>query len=356
MLTVINVLFIFFLLVIVHELGHFFAARWANVRADRFQVGFGKSFIRLGQWGDTEFSVGPWPIGGFVAIHGMAPGDYAPEERAFQDAPLFKRAIVILAGPFMSLLLGYILFIVVGTTYGIMTLTEPPTFGTVQKDKVAWNAGIRDGDRVLAIEGEPVTKWDQLAERIHMSVDRPIQLTLERKGEQFSTIVVPEKDTVPDISDPLRPKKIQIGRIFCMPDMERKRVGVAGSVSTATAEFGGNIMLLVGTLTSKFAFESIGGPVAIVSVTSQASQRGFAEVLSLAGQLSLSLGVINLLPIPVLDGGHLFLYFVEFLRGGRRFSAAAQMRIQAAGLVILAAIFLLVMTLDITRLVSGTMP
>jgi len=354
--TFVTVIFIFFMLVVAHELGHMLAAKWCGMRVDRFQVGFGPPIVRLGSWGETEISIGPFPLGGFVAIHGMTPGDYFPEERAFHDAPLFKRMVAIAAGPFMSLVLAYVLFIVVGSAYGIMQVTDPIRFGEVAEGKVAYKAGIRAGDRVLQANSVQATSWGQLASIINGSAGKPLYLRLERSGHEFGVVVVPESARVPDISDPLHPKFVYKGRIFCAPAMKAVRVGIGESVSWSTLSFADNLKLLVGTIFSPFIKDSLGGPVAIVSAANKASQRGFADVLMLAGQLSLSLGIINLFPIPVLDGGYLLLLLVEFIRGGKRMSLKMQVGLQFAGVILILALLVFITSLDINRLINNTMP
>jgi regulator of sigma E protease len=355
-IVVIDVIFVFFLLVVAHEFGHFIVAKWARMRVDRFQVGFGPAFLRLGRWGETEFSVGPLPFGGFVAIHGMIPGDYAPEERAFQDAPLGKRMITIAAGPAMSLLLGYLLFIYVGAVYGIVDIVEPPQIGPVVEGRVADKAGVREGDRVLSIDGAATTSWEQVADKIHESVGKTLTFVLERDGERLSVQVVPQADQIIDFSRPLRPTKITVGRIFCMPATHRVRVGAGESVLAATSHFDATVKALLGTLFSPLIKDSIRGPVAIVSFASEVSKQGFAEVLELAGMLSLSLGIINLFPLPVLDGGYMMLFTIEWLRRGKKMSAKTQIGIQAAGFIILVILFALITSMDIQRLLKGQGP
>lgn len=354
--TVFNFVFVFFLLVLVHELGHFVVAKWSGMRVDRFQIGFGPALLRLGHWGETEFSIGPVPLGGFVAIHGMAPGDYPPEERAFYGASLFKRMATIFAGPAMSLLLGYALFVAVWSTYGMQRPSANAIIGRVVPGQVADRAGIREGDKVLSLNGMPIHAWEEFAAVVHDGAGHPLHVVLDRGGKQVAVTVTPQMAEIPDTTDPLHPKMVSFGRIFLEPQRERVRIGVVQTFEQATEFFFNNVKLMIGTLTSKFIAKSVGGVVAIGAATYDATKRGFADVLELAGMLSLSLGVINLIPLPVLDGGYLMLFTVEFLRRGKKISEAMQLRLQIAGVALLVLIFLVVTSLDISRLTSNAVP
>jgi len=345
--------FVFFLLVLVHELGHFVVAKLCGLRVERFQIGFGKALLPLGRWGETYFSVGPVPLGGFVKIYGMEPGEYPPEERAFYNAALWKRFLTILAGPAMSLALGYFLFVTTWSTYGISEPVNDPIIGYVENGKIAAKAGIRSGDRVVSLNGVPVTEWGQVSNVIHESAGKPLHMVLSRDGRDFSTTVIPESAEVPDLTHPLQPRMETIGRIFCIPKMVRHRLGFAEAIETATFNFNRNVQALIGTIFSKLVTKSLGGPVQIAKATSDASDRGMADTLELAGQLSLSLGVINLLPLPVLDGGYLMMYTIEFLRRGKRLSERMQLGLQYAGTIFLILLFLVITTMDISRIVSG---
>ena len=356
MTPILSFIFIIFLIVVVHELGHLLAAKWAGMRADRFQVGFGPPILRLGRWNETEFSIGPFPLGGFVAIHGMEPKDYPPEERAFVDQPLSKRMITIAAGPFMSIVLALVLFMVVGTVFGLGEFVKPPRIGEVVEGKVADLAGIRPGDRILRAGVVPVTEWAEVSAVIHESAGLPVYLILERAGKTFSLVVFPESDLVPELTDPLRPTKRSVGRIFCTPQITRTRVGLTDSVKIAVQHSYMNVQLLFGTLFSSRVTQDIGGPLAIAGLSGKAAKRGFADLLELTGQLSLTIGIINLFPIPVLDGGHLMLYTIEWFRRGKKLSPRMQLGLQYAGLLILLALFVLVTTLDIGRMIRGETP
>jgi len=332
-------------LVFFHELGHLWAAKLSRMRVYEFAFGFGPVLVRLGRRGDTDYSIRSVPLGGFVRIAGMDPGEEDVED-GFHSKAAWKRALVIAAGPFMSLVLGYVVFLLIGFVWGFATDIPTNKVYMVQKGSPAAEAGLQKGDIIYAIDGRRVTDGRQVTKAIRSSEGR--QLTIQvKRGGKFIVVKASAK------LQKLEGKKVWL--LGFTPEPVMRRAGVVESIKKGTILTANVVIGIVRTLFSHRITQDVGGIVMIGYVTGEMVKEGAYSVLFELAMLSLMLGVLNLLPIPVLDGGHLLYLLIEKIRG-RRLDPQTWQAVQGAGLVFLILVVIAVFFLDISRLASGRIP
>ena len=334
-------------LIIVHELGHLFVARWAGVRILRFSIGFGP---RLFAWtrGHTEYAVSAIPLGGYVKMAGEQRTHAAPQPWEYLAKPAGTRAAIIVAGPLVNYLVAFLsLWVVLIIGYPELL----PVVGKVMDRMPAQHAGLQTGDRIQAVNGEAVRTWDEMTKHVYASPGAPLTLQIERGSAVRKVTVTPEAKTM---ADPFGRSKT-IGLIGIGPSgaFEPYRVAPLPAFPKAVkqqAEWTGQTLLGVwAMLTGKMSLrDSVTGPIGIVYMTSEAVRMGLAPVLFLASLLSLSLAIFNLFPIPILDGGHLFFLAIETLRG-RPVNLAVQERSVQVSFVLLVALIVLICANDLSR-------
>lgn len=510
--TTIALIALFAILVMFHELGHFIFARLTGMRVEEFAFGFGPKLIRLFKRGDTEYTIHPFPLGGFVKIAGMEPGEEDIPD-GFQAQAIWKRALVIFAGPLFSFILAVIVFIMLGLFWGYPTGTTENKIASVSPQTVAAKIGLRSGDRIIEINGTRVTTGDQMTALIHSKPGQPLKLVVERNGHTFTKTAAPRLSVnyigaewsfpdsgngkVNDVgettvaersgiekgdilvsfdgkkikngnqfsklieSNGKSPVKIQLIRngktvlVTARPYIDwikldgtrvrfpgafidkiadksqfklydqittvnghkvktaeqlqtalqnskgnlialkvnridedkpikinlnesnrkvidsglytsRGLLGFIASQTLAKADLSGSIKkgligtkdlaeLLWKTLTTKRIKEDIGGPLMIAAVTHTSVAQGPHQLVLQLGALSLSLAFLNLIPLPIVDGGHLLILGIEAIR--RKRLTREQMAVwQFAGLAILLLIFVSVMWSDLYKIINGLVP
>ena len=314
--TVLAFVVVLGVLVFIHEMGHYLAARWRGIHVDRFSIGFGKA---LASWTDrrgTIWQVAWIPLGGYVKLHGMEnPSDVTDEERAkwrdgetFHEKPVGDRAIVVAAGPVANFLLAAVLF--AGLFVAIGQPVGTTTVGIVAEGAAADRAGIRVGDRILSLDGEAVRRFEQVQAHIRPRAGEPVEVRLLREGREVALTVTP--DAAPGAT-PTGRLGIGGGAQAFEPTDPFTAIG-AGVAYTADVTW----QTLAGIwqmITGQRGTEDIGGPVKIAQLAGQAAGLGLAALVSFTAILSVNLALINLFPIPVLDGGHLVFYALEAVRG-----------------------------------------
>ncbi len=343
------------ILVVAHEFGHYIVAKWCGMRVEEFAIGFGPKWLVLGRKNETEYTIRPVPLGGFVRIAGMESHDENPAPGTFFSKPIWQRNAVVLAGPFMSLLLGYVIFSIMGMTTGLEIGKPMNRVAQVIPGSEAEKMGLKMGDVIVEINKEPVRDGEHMMKIIHSSPGKTLFVRVQRDGESLLLRGVPKEYEVEEVKDGKKVVKKE-GRLGFYPAFERERLSPWQSLVAGTRITKNLIMSIPEHLFTRKVKDSVGGPVAIVQMTHIAAKEGLHRVLSFMAALSISLGILNLFPIPILDGGHLVLYFIEWLRGGRRLTARQQWAVQMVGLAILLSILVLVTANDITRLIAGKMP
>ena len=421
-------------LVLIHEWGHFIAAKMCGVRVDVFSIGFGS---RIWGWkrGDTDYRVSWIPLGGYVKMAGDNPAEErsgAPYE--FLSRPRWQRFIIAVAGPFMNILTTFLIFWGIYAIVGMPTdasLRLPSVVAAVPQstgsngvqpgdrilqvngantpkwedvetalDKVrpggdvflvvlrdghqeslqlkmptdeatadsvvgypaqisviddvepgfpAEKAGLQSGDQVIQMNGKPVVAWGQLVDAVRHSNGQPVRFLVQRGPKQISLTITPARGIDPPSGEP-------VWQIGVTPRLQNERQGViesVGDAAVATQRTGAEIVeVLTGLFAGKVSVRDLAGPVGIVRVSGQAAKRGPTTLLELTAVISLNLGLLNLLPIPILDGGHVLLLLIE--SGMRRdLSIAFKERFVQVGLIFLLAVIAFVTYSDILKAIQS---
>ncbi|MFC0408189.1 RIP metalloprotease RseP [Roseomonas elaeocarpi] len=351
--TIIAFVVVLGVLVFIHEAGHYWAARWRGVHVERFAIGFGRALARWTDRRGTEWQIGWLPLGGYVKLHGHEqPADVSPEDRArwqagrtFHDKPVGDRAIVVAAGPIANFVLAAVLFALLFATVGQPVMTA--TVGQVVAGSAAEQAGLQQGDTILSVDGTPITRFTELQDRVGPSAGKPLALHVQRGLQLLDLTATPSARPGSEGQQPTGVLGIAAGA----PTFEQ--VGPLRAVwmgVTRTVEVSRETLVGVWQMiTRQRGTDELGGPLRIMQISGQAAALGLPSLITFIAVLSVNLGLINLFPIPVLDGGHLVFYAVEALRG-RPLSARAMEYGLRAGLAVLATLFIFSTWNDLSHL------
>ena len=336
-------------LIVFHEFGHFLLAKLSGVGVLTFSVGFGPK-LWVKKKGETEYALSAFPLGGYVKMVGEDPEEEVKAvdlERSFAHKSLLKRTAIVAAGPGFNLLLAVFLLMVVFLFYGVPVLSN--LVGAVEPDSPAAQAGIQKGDRIVAVDGQAVTAWDDLSSAIKHSGGQPLALRVQRSGEEVAMTVQPRKREVKNIFGELK-EDWMIG-IGSQVSIEKGDPGLAVSKAfIQTYEY--SKLTLIGLykmITREVSPRNLGGPILIAQMAGQQAQEGIGSFLAFLAVLSINLGVLNLLPVPVLDGGHLFFFAVEAVIG-RPVSLKYREKAQQVGIFLLLLLMIFAFANDIFRL------
>lgn len=438
-------------LITFHEFGHFIVARWAGVKVLKFSLGFGPKLLSR-QIGDTEYLISAIPLGGYVKMFGEDAGEPVPpkeREQSFSHKPLWKRTLIVAAGPGFNFFLSYLIFsawLAVGAPLPIPTFAElsptidairpdspagqaglqvgdritrideqdittkneiyavvaesggrslvievrrgdtlktflvtpelyapeaveqadtqvrpyyiigieeaAPIVTAVMPDMPAAQAGLQEGDRILEIQGETIQTWSQMTRIIKAHPNDPLTMQVDREGAVVTLTIVPEPHEVTDNGT-----RTTIGKIGIMGSgrsVIRASSPLTAVVQGVKATWGWSELTVVGIykmLTGEISSKNIGGPIMIASASGTAAERGIADVMFFVAILSINLGILNLLPIPVLDGGHLFFFACEAILG-RPLAERQREFTQQVGMVLLLGIMIFAFFNDIQRLLQ----
>lgn len=353
--SILSAIVVLGILIFVHELGHFLFAKTFGVGVETFSLGFGPKLFAK-RIGETEYRISAFPLGGYVKMIGesLDEEEGLPEEdlaRSFMAKPPLQRMVIVAAGPCFNLLFAYLVFIVV-CMIGIPTTTT--MIGEVLPDKPAARAGLRAGDRVTVIDGKPVTRWNDLALLISESGGKPLDLTVQRDGKTFSVKVAPEMRTAKNLFGETETSPA-IG-VMSSKEFVTERVGPIGAIvkgSEHTWNVTKMTVVAVGKIFSgAISVDNIGGPIMIAKTAGEQAQTGLVYFLSFMALLSINLGLLNLLPIPILDGGHLVFYLWEMVVR-KPVNLKTREIAQQIGLVLLVGLMVLAFYNDIARYLIG---
>lgn len=360
LLKLLLIVFVLGILIFVHELGHFLVAKWSGVGVLKFSLGFGP--ILFGRRvGETEYVVSMIPLGGYVKMLGEGDGpgqggasfSEADRHRAFSEQPVWKRLLIVFAGPGFNLLTALVLLVFSAIAFGLMIPTEKAVIGGVFEGRPAAEAGLKAGDRMTAVNGTPVSTWKEMADAINGSGGAPITLTVERAGEPARTITVAPRPEAPqNIFGETVPgeRRFVIG---VQPGAEFRRLPVGKAISVGVQETAGltwlTVQALVKLVQGKISASTIGGPLLIGEQTIRQAEQGVSSLVRFMALLSINLGVLNLLPVPVLDGGHLLFFVIEMVTR-RPVSMRAREIAQQVGLSLLILLMGFALFNDIMRL------
>ena len=319
MITIAAIIGEFGILVFVHELGHFLVAKLSGVKVLTFSLGFGPKLIGK-RIGETDYRISALPLGGYVRLFGDNPREKVAkkeEKRAFLHQSVPKRMAISVAGSLANLLLAVFVFSILYLALGIPQ--SSPVVGTVTDGFPAQKAGIRSGDVILKVNDQKITLWADLPETIQTSRGRTIQLSIKRGKEIITRRVTPQAVTDTSTGE----ETYQIG---IAPQLKRNPIQAIGRGLYQTWFFTKAVVaFLVKLVTGGESIKAIGGPILIAKVVGQQAQEGFLNFLFVTAFISVNLAVINLFPIPALDGGHLFFQILEAIR--RKPLTARQMEV-----------------------------
>jgi len=341
-------------LIFFHELGHFLVARLFGVGVQKFSLGFGPRIVGWKK-GITDYRISAIPLGGYVKMVGEDPSvEMDPREipLSFTHKHVIKRLLIVAAGPFFNLLLAVLIFLAIYLFSGTYILK--PTVGEVQADSPAATSGLQKGDIIRAIDGQAVATWEEMAAGIGRSKGQALTFAIERNGELLSIEIAPEVSKTKNLFG---------------EDIERYIIGIAsaGDVENLKLGFGQAVVesvrqtykiteltvvsiakLIKGTLSTK----TIGGPIMIAELAGQQAKEGILNFVFLIALLSVNLAIINFLPIPVLDGGHILFFIIELIIG-RPVNTRMREMAQQAGIFILIMLMVFVFYNDIARIFSS---
>jgi regulator of sigma E protease len=300
-------------LIFFHELGHFLMARLFRVGVEKFSLGFGPRLFGK-TIGGTDYRVSAIPLGGYVKMVGEEPDadlDPAMVPFSFTHKPLLQRSIIVAAGPLFNLLLAVVIFFVVFQVSGIYVLR--PLVGDVQEGSAAAAAGLRKGDVILAIDGQRIESWEEMAAGIVASEGRVLALAVNREGESVNLEVTPELKAAQNIfGEPVERYVIGVTSAGEFFPRELSLAEAAGLSVVRTWEVTKlTVLSVVKLIQGKLPATTLGGPIKIAKMAGDQAREGLVSLLFFTAVISINLGILNVLPIPVLDGGHLLFYAIE---------------------------------------------
>ena len=331
-------LFVLSLVVFFHELGHFLIARWCGVRILAFSIGFGPEIVGFNDRHGTRWKIAAIPLGGYVKFFGDDSAASTPDttriatmtasekSESFVGQSVAKRAAIVVAGPMANFLLAIVIFAGVFMFYGKQTMSA--RVDSVQPDSAAAAAGFQTGDLVTAINGSPIADFADMQRIVSESAGQTLTITVKRDGTDKVLTATPilseEKDIFGNVH---RIGLLGIRRSTAPEDLKYQPVSPPEAVWMGAQEtwfvIDRTLSYIGGVVVGREAANQLGGPIRIAEMSGQVATLGFGALLHLAAVLSVSIGLLNLFPIPLLDGGHLLFYSVEAVRG-RPLSERAQ--------------------------------
>ena len=375
-------------LIFVHELGHFLIAKWNNVGVVEFAIGFGPKILHK-QIGETKYSIGIIPLGGYVRMIGDDPrllveqGEfaaaqaeeeeevevselekqlYADKSRWFLTQKYWPKMAIVIAGPLFNVLFAILLSITTYYFYGKAISVDDSVIGGVYPNRAAENAGLLAGDHVTAINGKSISLWSELAETVSNSNGEKLVFSVTRTNPETQKKSNMEISIVPELID----KELAI--INGEENLNRYMIGVTASVESVPVDgaieafklgVGHNWLLtktiirgLGAMITGSIPRSNIAGPIFIFGEAARSAEKGIEQLVGFVVFLSISLAILNLLPIPILDGGHLLFFTIEAIKGGP-LSLKAQSLANQVGLVLLLSLMVFAIGNDIVRIITG---
>jgi regulator of sigma E protease len=352
--TVLSFVFVLGILVFIHELGHFIVAKRVGIKVLRFSLGF-PPYIYSKTIGETAYSIGLIPLGGFVKMAGENPDDPSTgDPREFTSKPLLQRTAVIFAGPFMNYVLAIALLI------GVLYFSGQPIYdnekvlvGQVTKGAPADSIGLQEGDFIIAIDGERMMDFDSLRTRINRHLVEPLTLTWVRGTDTMTASVHTRLDTLSNMEG----KQDTVGVIgFGTKPIGYDRYSLweatsRGFVTTHVIVWE-TVKFLKNLVSGQVSAKLLGGPLFIARQSGKEARKGGASLFFFMALLSVNLAVLNVLPIPILDGGHLLFLAIEAIKGSP-LSQKARMAAMQFGLVLLLGLIVFVTYNDVLRMIRG---
>jgi regulator of sigma E protease len=338
-------------LIFFHEFGHFIVARLFGVGVEKFSLGFGPRLFGK-KVGITDYRLSAIPLGGYVKMIGEEPdADVAPEDIpiSFTHKHVAKRILIVAAGPVFNILLAVVIFFAIFVFSG--TYIIKPSIGEVRPGSPALAAGLQPGDLITAIDGVAISNWDEMAKFINASKGRPIRVSVRRNDASLEVRIVPEPVTTKNVFG---------------EDIQRYIIGITASGDTLVKKLNPiqafseslaqtyhvsklMVVIIVKLIKGDISAKTLGGPIMIAQMAGDSAKAGVVSLIFFIALISINLAIINLLPIPILDGGHLLFFLIEAVKGSP-VSIKIREVSQQVGLFILILLMILVFYNDITRL------
>jgi regulator of sigma E protease len=323
-------LFVLTIVVFFHELGHFLVARWCGVRVKAFSIGFGPELVGFNDRHGTRWKISAIPLGGYVkflgdedaastpsrdAIAGMSDED---RKDTFFAKNVWQRAAIVAAGPIANFILAIVIFAGIFTIYGRETTTA--RVDQVVAGGAAETAGFKVGDLVLSIDGSPIASFNDLQRIVSASADERLTIVVERDGGELTLEATPQRREITDrFGNVHKIGQLGLSRSAAAADVKRERYSLPQAVVLGAQEtwfiIDRTFDYIGGIFTGRESTEELGGPIRVAQVSGQVATLGVVALINLAAILSVSIGLLNLFPVPMLDGGHLMFYLFEIVRG-----------------------------------------
>ncbi len=354
--SVLSFVIVLGVLIFVHELGHFLLAKAFGVKVLKFSLGFGTRVIGR-QWGETEYLISAFPLGGYVKMYGEQPEEEVAQgdlHRSFSHKPVWQRFGIVFGGPLFNLLFAVFLFFFMFVFAGLPEPVDSTKIGEVTAGSVAEKVGIKAGDLVQTINGQQTTSWNQVSESIKESQGQPVTLVVDRQGQSLTFVAQPTMQTMKNLFGEAVGDRFMLG-IVRSDEVRYKKATIGESCQAALMQTWNlgylTVMGIVKMVQRIIPASELGGPIRIAEIAGQQMEAGWMNLLYFMGLLSVNLGILNLLPIPVLDGGHLVFLSLESVR--RKPLSDRTMEIsQKIGIAILGTLMVFVFYNDIARLVK----
>jgi regulator of sigma E protease len=344
-------------LIFIHELGHYLAGRLFGVKAETFSIGFGREIFGWSDKRGTRWKVGWLPLGGYVKFFGdMNPASTPSDEwlalpadernQTFQAKPVWQRFIIVAAGPFTNFAFAILAFMVIFASVGYPTTAA--TAGEIQPGSPAAAAGLQAGDQIVAVDGNRIDTFNDLLAYVSLRPDQEMDFTIRRGGAEQVVRITTRSDVQSDQFG----NEARVGRIGVRPGASREMTQLAphqllgAAVDQTIGTVDSMIVALGQVITGRRSVEELGGPLKIAQVSGQQASLGWLEFFWLMTVVSINLGFINLLPIPLLDGGHLLFYTIEGIRR-KPLGARAQEWAFRTGLMVLLALMIFITANDL---------
>ncbi|HHY05699.1 MAG TPA: RIP metalloprotease RseP [Clostridia bacterium] len=347
MQTFIVSLIVFGVIIFVHEFGHFILAKSTGVRVEEFSLGMGPQ-IKGQKKGETLYSLRALPLGGFCRMTGEIVDDneVSSDPKSFNNKSLGARMSIIVSGSLMNFLLGALIFVFMFSVVGIPH-DYANFIGEVMPGSAAEMVGIQPGDEIISINGQTLNSWSEITGIIHHSTEKTLEIELKRNKQVFKVSVVPQYDSERGVA--------LIGIVPRDPILERMSLwaGVSkGFVQTyeITIEMIRQLVLLI---SGQVSADEVAGPVGIIQIIGQSARLGWINVAYLTALISINLGIINLLPIPALDGGRFFFLIIEAVRGGKKVEPEKENLVHFLGFALLMLLMVFITYKDIVRWLTG---
>ncbi len=352
--TIVSTIVVLGVLIFIHELGHFLVAKWSGVTVLRFSLGFGPKLITF-QKGETEYCLSAIPLGGYVKMLGEEVGEEVTQEqkaRSFASQPVSKRMGIVLAGPMSNFLLAIAIFAMIFAFAGI---PQPiPEIGSVAESSPAQKAGLKEGDQVLSINDRNVSTWEELSRYIEEHGENTLSVVVSRNDEVVRVNVTPQISETTNIFGETVSRPIM--GVTASGKVEIKEISFVSAMHHSlvqTWNLSKLFLLTVGKMIEGvISPQNLGGPILIAQMAGQQAQEGLINLIYFTALISVNLAVLNLLPIPMLDGGHLVFFGIEAVRG-KPLSMRTIELLHRIGLFLLLMLMVFVFYNDIMRLLTG---